>query len=82
MRAAATDCEADRIVRRRGVWVVLFSSGETVLALFLVLDGVVADREVGFGGEVVVVPFELAFFDDGVLLLYAVISDGESIGSS
>lgn len=58
MRAAATDCEADR-----GVWVVLFSSGETVLALFLVLDGVVADREVGFGGEVAAA-FELAFFDD------------------
>ena len=46
------------------------------MALFLVLDGVVVDREVGFGGEVVVM------LDDGVLLLYAVIiSDGEMVGS-
>ena len=45
----------------------------------------IVDREVGFGGEVVVVAFELAFFDDGVLLLLllnAVRSNGEMVGLS
>lgn len=65
--------------------IVILSSGETVLALFFVYDGVIVDREVGFGGEVVVVAFELAFFDDGVLLLLllnAVRSNGEMVGLS